>query len=80
VACPYTLFVFELRKSIRIFQNSIASAAEKHEQWKQKQATGRNISEWGVRHPALSQVSFSGRCSSVGKGQVQVSGSHSVDI
>lgn len=70
--CLYMLFVFEITSS-RIFQTSIACAAEKHEQYEQKQATGTRISEWGLRHPAPSQVSFSGRCSSVGKGQVKVS-------
>lgn len=42
---PYTLSVFEIKKSSRISQTSIVCAAEKHQQCEQKQATGARISE-----------------------------------
>lgn len=45
---PYTLLVFEINMSIRIFQTSISCAAEKHEQCEQKLAMEARISEWAV--------------------------------
>lgn len=71
--CLYMLFVFEIKLSDKVFQTSITCTAEKHEQHQQKKATGARIFEWGVRHSAPAQVSSSGKCSSGGKGQVQVS-------
>lgn len=66
------------KTSSRIFQT--ACAAEKHEECEQMQVMGARISEWGFRHPGLSQVSFLGRRSDIGKGEVQASGSPSMDI